>query len=983
MGKPAARMGDTTAHGGSIILGNPLVMIGKMPASAMGDMHVCPMCTGPVPHVGGPITLGSVGVFIGKKPAARIADMTVCVGPPSMPAMGCMTVMIGEIGSGSQAGSAGSAASALAASAKGPKAIEPFPLAEPPKAPPSIHTIECEFLDSANKPVSGIHYLLKDPNNIKNAGASSSEGRAFYDGYAKKGSFTVEIPSLSQVKWSKDKIGTKDKVKYTAKAEGFEDGTEAFVTITEEAGSSRRMLEFISCKVTGGKIEGEWQWKNAYLPAEKPLTSQPAPKYFFQIVAGFAVAVSEPLTIADTLKIKVKDEQGKAVKDWNYKLTLPNGEMVTGVVDATATVTRMNVSPGRHMFELIDPKREEKQKAKEEKKAKEKNAASKSASEHESEAADNDSVGAEGTSDFKGAIFYSPGAQEYLMIESEEDFKAFSTSVEKSHAIRGKTQEAWEKKNAEERKEELEKVRKEWEKLFEHEVGGSADSAIEELLLVQSNKRWGKTTEFVHIPKKWRKNGKLVPGRWKKQSDKVLKKTLDELLKHSEGESEKQETEPGKCLTNPNLKLKLFTSDPVSGGAWKWESPKEEKKEKNDHFEFSEEAAIGRYVRGYKGEAEFAPFSGKVSVAMSGEASFSLFEGKMGGKIFMPRRSGVNLFELLCNEKGKNACSDKNRECRLRITLKNEESFFAGISVSGAIAFPAIDLSKDVKKRKAEASTSVGGFAGVQGKLELVLVPEWSEESEGEFKGLGEIGSEAGFTAGAAANISFKISYQNGRFHYHFKAAAAWGLGGDVGWKFEVDVNEGYKLIHHLLKNTEFHRMVEIELAAFTAYKDYAFALAVEGVEIAQLGAIAAMAKVHHFEYWLEQRKEEIAKLGEKVKGNSLREVMFQKMPPEALGQAILTVMLTREETDFDTIIDILKASESSHETKWVLRNVGRIKMESNVSPHFEKEKERALKAGIKKIEDFGKGVGYLDKDGSAAKANLDFLGQLTGIVNT
>ncbi|UCD95710.1 MAG: PAAR domain-containing protein, partial [Candidatus Zixiibacteriota bacterium] len=42
-GKPAARVGDQTAHGGVITgPGAPTVLIGKLPASVMGDMHVCP-----------------------------------------------------------------------------------------------------------------------------------------------------------------------------------------------------------------------------------------------------------------------------------------------------------------------------------------------------------------------------------------------------------------------------------------------------------------------------------------------------------------------------------------------------------------------------------------------------------------------------------------------------------------------------------------------------------------------------------------------------------------------------------------------------------------------------------------------------------------------------------------------------------------------------------------------------------------------------
>ena len=100
MGKPAARLGDPTAHGGSIVIGCPTVLIGGMPAARIGDMHVCPMGNpGPVPHGGGPISLGSAGVFIGGMPAARVGDMAVCTGPPDTIAMGCPTVLIGEVAS--------------------------------------------------------------------------------------------------------------------------------------------------------------------------------------------------------------------------------------------------------------------------------------------------------------------------------------------------------------------------------------------------------------------------------------------------------------------------------------------------------------------------------------------------------------------------------------------------------------------------------------------------------------------------------------------------------------------------------------------------------------------------------------------------------------------------------------------------------------------------------------------------------------------
>jgi len=66
-----------------------------LPAARVGDMHVCPMVTGLVPHVGGPILPpGAITVLIGGMIAARVTDMCVCVGPPDIIALGSMTVLI-------------------------------------------------------------------------------------------------------------------------------------------------------------------------------------------------------------------------------------------------------------------------------------------------------------------------------------------------------------------------------------------------------------------------------------------------------------------------------------------------------------------------------------------------------------------------------------------------------------------------------------------------------------------------------------------------------------------------------------------------------------------------------------------------------------------------------------------------------------------------------------------------------------------------
>jgi uncharacterized Zn-binding protein involved in type VI secretion len=96
---PAARVGDVTAHGGSIAgPGAPNVLIGGQPAAVVGDMHVCPQVDPAtlVPHVGGPILPpGIPTVLICGRPAAVLGGSCTCVGPPDSIVLGATNVLIG------------------------------------------------------------------------------------------------------------------------------------------------------------------------------------------------------------------------------------------------------------------------------------------------------------------------------------------------------------------------------------------------------------------------------------------------------------------------------------------------------------------------------------------------------------------------------------------------------------------------------------------------------------------------------------------------------------------------------------------------------------------------------------------------------------------------------------------------------------------------------------------------------------------------
>lgn len=72
MGGPLIRMGDKTSHGGVVVEASPHSDSAGIGIARMGDKTVCPK-HGPAPIVSGDITL-----IVDGKPAARHGDKTAC-----------------------------------------------------------------------------------------------------------------------------------------------------------------------------------------------------------------------------------------------------------------------------------------------------------------------------------------------------------------------------------------------------------------------------------------------------------------------------------------------------------------------------------------------------------------------------------------------------------------------------------------------------------------------------------------------------------------------------------------------------------------------------------------------------------------------------------------------------------------------------------------------------------------------------------------
>jgi uncharacterized Zn-binding protein involved in type VI secretion len=340
MGQPAARVGDTTMHGGTITgPGAPNVMIGGMPAARVGDMHVCPMLNPgvpPPPHVGGPIQLGSMTVKIGGMQAARQGDMCVCSGPPDSIAMGCPTVLIGD-GAGGGGGSGGGGTAKKAAGKGTEGAVD------------EGHYLDVTFVDKGGFPIGGVGYEMKDPDGAVTKGAVAGQLRR--QG-VKQGNFDITLQAIYSAKWSKDAAKVGDKIKLTAKTSGIPSGEKATCEVfVRDSNYADQLLETLETTVDNDAIEVEWTFQvdEKYIKIQTDKEKTPrysAPAFYFIVRSAGVQSRSGLLRIEDFIELKLKDDQGNPMANKKFRLYLSNGEIRDGQLDGSGYAKVEKIPPG-------------------------------------------------------------------------------------------------------------------------------------------------------------------------------------------------------------------------------------------------------------------------------------------------------------------------------------------------------------------------------------------------------------------------------------------------------------------------------------------------------------------------------------------------------------------------------------------------------------------------------------------------------------
>jgi uncharacterized Zn-binding protein involved in type VI secretion len=347
----AARLGDSCAHGGAIVVGFPTVLIGGMPAARITDMHVCPMVTGVVPHVGGPIIgPGSPTVLIGGLPAVRVGDMATCVGPPDSIIIGCATVIIGMGGAGSGSGGGAGFGSSAGANAGAKNALSD----NLESSTKQEHWIEYEITDKAGIPLSSLQYTLTDTEGKKSQSYLRNDGRILRDALP-EGESKVEIQSLFNSKWAKESAKLDEKVELSVECDGLKDGeTVLFQIWKRDLSGPDSLVNSIEGKVQGNKSKVEWKFgsvpENSDKKSENGSESSSgfsAPEYYF--IALNSVNLKNRsgfLFLEDFIEIELKDDEDNPLADEEYIVFTPSGEIRTGKLNGSGYVKEEKISGG-------------------------------------------------------------------------------------------------------------------------------------------------------------------------------------------------------------------------------------------------------------------------------------------------------------------------------------------------------------------------------------------------------------------------------------------------------------------------------------------------------------------------------------------------------------------------------------------------------------------------------------------------------------
>ncbi|MCK4656102.1 MAG: hypothetical protein KAT85_03700, partial [candidate division Zixibacteria bacterium] len=255
--------------------------------------------------------------------------------------MGSPNVLIGNGGGGSGGGSGGG--EGVAESSADEAAVE------------EGHTLQVKFVDKGGKPITGVKYSVKSPDNQVSTGSLSGEVKK---SGVKEGDHEISLQAITSASWSTKTAKVGETVQLQADISGFDSGTEAVFQIFKQSTSAAdEQMDTVKAESSGDKVEADWQFEYQGDTGNPSLGKKRAgkysnPRFYFIVDVDGSRARSGVLEITDSLKIVLKDENGNPIADEEYVVHFANGEVRRGTLDQNgeAVENRIPTEKSRVVF---------------------------------------------------------------------------------------------------------------------------------------------------------------------------------------------------------------------------------------------------------------------------------------------------------------------------------------------------------------------------------------------------------------------------------------------------------------------------------------------------------------------------------------------------------------------------------------------------------------------------------------------------------
>ena len=385
MGKGVATLGsmaETCNDPANLPMGQVIavgtVLVNKKPAAKKNDqvvgvdIHIVLVPAPPAPPIPTPLPHPYTGIIDGalsttvnimSQPAAMVDSTATNTPshiatppgvsfqkPPDNKAkiiLGSFDVMIGDSGaSGSGSGSGDSGGDSVQAKAA---AVEVD----------KGHFLYLRFVDKGGKTITGVNYEIKTPDNKKMSGVITGPLKK---AGLEEGDYEIALKAITKAEWSDKSANVGDKVKLLVDTVGVKDDEKAILSIfIKSANCPDKQFKTIESRVSGGKVEEEWELKiddefiESYETGEKSERYR-SPSFYFTVNIARFKAKSGMLAYKDWVEMKINDPDGKALANREYKVYCSDGQVKEGKLDGDGYAKIEGVSPGKVKVK-IDPRK--------------------------------------------------------------------------------------------------------------------------------------------------------------------------------------------------------------------------------------------------------------------------------------------------------------------------------------------------------------------------------------------------------------------------------------------------------------------------------------------------------------------------------------------------------------------------------------------------------------------------------------------------